>query len=175
MKTKIHLEYLYNKYLFIILIVIIILSIFFLINMKNGYEINENFKNKEIIIDKNNKENIQLSCSEKKNKLICKHALPQKEIIRKNYPPLNYEKGLGDKKSNGYIEFKNNFNTIPDVYTQSIIDEESINKDNALNVDIYNVSQKGFFYKKNTLESDKNTGLTGLIPDDKSNFSWFAL
>jgi hypothetical protein len=175
MKGKIHLEYLYNKYLFIILIIILFISIILLFNVRNGYITNEEFINKQIVIDKNKEEKLQLSCTQEENKLICKNALPQKEIIKTNYPPLNYEKGLGDKKSDGYIEFNNRFTKKPDVYTQSIIDEEFLKNENALNVDVYNVSQKGFYYKKNILESDGETGLTGLSPDDKNNFSWFAL
>lgn len=157
----------------------IIISILALFNMKNGYlnyeEFIVDYKKQKIIIDKNKKNNIQLNCIQEENELICKNAVPQKEIIRKNYPPLNYEKGLSESMSDGYIEFKQVFNKTPNVYTQPIIDEEYLKNENALSVDVYNVSNKGFFYKKNIMESDEESGLTGLNPDDKNKFSWFAL
>lgn len=174
MKTKIHSEYLYNKYTFILLIIILFIFLLYLFCIKNGNSFLEKFNNKDLL-KKNNEKKIKLSCTRKNNKLICNNDVNEEEIISKVYIPLNVDKGTSKKNSNGFIKFDKTFSKIPNVYTQSVLDED-VNKNNeSTNVNVYNITKNGFFYQKNKLESDEETGLTGLRPDNKNIFSWLAL
>ena len=116
-------EHFYNKYLLLIFIcslIVIIFYMFYQLNNKTNklnklvklIKMKETFKNeKKIIIDNNQKQNMQLNCVEKDGKFICDKAVPEKVIVNKNYPQLSYETGLSPIKQNGYISFKHNFNS----------------------------------------------------------------
>ena len=163
------------SYVYFTLLLIVILLLIFIPKVTESYENINKKKNKKV----------NLTCEKgQHNDYNCKSFVPEDpktEIITKhiNYPSVIYEKGIGSKKSTGKILFKKKYDEIPSIQCQPIINKELISDSKnplSINISVYNITLKGFEYKKSIISSkEEYNGLTSLEEDNENTFSWIAL
>ena len=98
-------------------------------------------------------------------------------------PDPLFEVGISSSKSNDRIYFQRTYKTPPFVFTQvisqkDIIDEEQIDyKNKSVIVNIYNVTTKGFHYKKNKVYNNIGNSfvVTQLKESNDEPFYWIAI
>jgi hypothetical protein len=84
------------------------------------------------------------------------------------------DKGIGQVLKSGTINFKKQFTVPPFVFTQIIGSNQTVN--NAYSVQVYNITNTGFDYSKNTLENKPAGDFVALTlsPSTSETFSWIA-
>lgn len=105
-----------------------------------------------------------------KNKVIDNFS----NICQESSEEQSIQKGIGSTTSNGTIVFPKTFHNVPLIFTQVI---GNSNEPNIIyNVNIYNITQSGFSYSKNSvsLQKSEDFTITDMSEDNTSQFQWIA-